>query len=196
MPVTVINRYDYEARAAVAPSVSFDPKNKSAKSLTNQADMDAADINQIMSRYEKTGVLIDPQGVERKPQYGDFTLVKDYHSMLSALRRAEQAFALLPAYIRNRFNNDPQQLIDFLDKPSNDKEAVALGLKDKSIFLTEKDLDDLTPISPEAKAELQKLTPEQKAARKKMLEDTRKNGIDPSTGEPLPGAAAPAPPAQ
>lgn len=195
MPVTVINRYDYDARALVAPGVNFDPKkNKADRSLTNQADMDAADINKIMARFEQTGVLLDPQGVERKPMYADFTEVKDYHSMLSALRRAETAFGLLPAATRNRFNNDPQQLIEFLDDPKNQKEAVKLGLLDKTVLLTEKDLDGITRITPEQKAAIDAFDPAKKAERLKMLQDARKAGLDPETGGPL--AAPGVPPAQ
>lgn len=130
----IITRYDYEAQAEASKisEVFFDKKKD--KSLTVQSDMDAADINKIMARYEKTGLLIDPLGVERKPMYGDFTEVKDYHTTLSALKRTEAAFNLLPAPVRNRFNNDPEALIKFLDDPANDQEAVKLGLKDRSVL--------------------------------------------------------------
>ncbi len=133
MPVTPISRYDYQARAAVAPGVLFDPKKD--KSLTNQADMESADINKIMARYEKTGVLLDPVLNEyREPTFGDFSEIKDYHATLSAVRRAEQVFAALPANVRNRFKNDPQEMINFLEDSKNDKEAVDLGLKDPKVL--------------------------------------------------------------
>lgn len=135
--VQIITRYDYEAQAKIAPGVNFDPKNKKAdRSLTNQADMENADINKIMARYEKTGLLTDGFGVERKPVYGDFTQVKDYHSLLSSIRNVERAFGLLPVSLRNRFENDPQKLIDFLDNPENDAEAIKLGLKDRPVVET------------------------------------------------------------
>ncbi|QXP08194.1 MAG: internal scaffolding protein [Arizlama microvirus] len=140
MSVTIKTKYEYETHTH--PGVDFKPKtNRADRSLTNQADMESADINKIMARYEKTGVLIDASGVERKPQYGDFTVLKDYHSMMSAVRNAERAFDLLPANVKNRFLNDPQKLIDFLENPVNDKEAVSLGLKERDVLLTHFDPD-------------------------------------------------------
>lgn len=135
MPITkIITKYDYDNH--VHPGINFSPKtNPDDRSLTNQADMDSADINKIMARYEKTGVLIDPLTLaERKPMYGDFTEVKTYHETLAAVRRAEESFSKLPAKVRNRFENDPQKLIDFLEDSRNDGEAVELGLKDKSVL--------------------------------------------------------------
>lgn len=153
--VQIITRYDYEAQKNLAPGLNFDPKkNKDDRSLTNQADMDASDINKIMARYEKTGVLVDPIGIERKPMYADFTEIKDYHSMLSSIRNVERAFNLLPVYVRNRFQNDPQKLIDFLENSKNDKEAVELGLKTRDVLLTALADDGVTKITPEDRANL------------------------------------------
>lgn len=125
MPIaTIITKRDYEAQKAVAPGVHFDAKKD--KSLTNQGDLESTDINKIMARFEQTGFI---PGTERKPMFGDFSEVADYHTQLSALRRVETAFNLLPAHLRNRFENDPQKLVAFLSNPANDGEAVKLGLK-------------------------------------------------------------------
>jgi len=122
--MNIKTRYDYEAQAEKKPRVNF----TNQKSMTNQADMDSADINKIMAKYEKTGVLIDQLGIERKPSYGDFSEVPSYHEALSAVRRIEVAFNTQPAYIRNRFNNDPQELMSFLEDPNNRAEAIKLGI--------------------------------------------------------------------
>lgn len=95
------------------------------KSLTQQNSKDDADINIIMERFGHTGVL--PQGA-RLPSYGDFDGVTDYHSAMNAIKAAEGAFLALPATIRDRFENDPQQLIAFMDDESNRPEAEKLGL--------------------------------------------------------------------
>jgi phage internal scaffolding protein len=60
--------------------------------------------------------------------YGDFSGVHDYHTALNALIASESEFAALPAQIRNRFQNDPSNLIEFLDDPRNKAEAESLGL--------------------------------------------------------------------
>lgn len=127
--IKIITKYDYSNR--LSPGINFSPKTVPAdRSLTNQADMDAADVNKIMAKYEKTGVLIDPLGVMREPTYGDFTEVKNYHEMMIAVRNVERAFATQPAKIKNRFNNNPQELIDFLENRDNDEEAIKLGLRE------------------------------------------------------------------
>lgn len=123
MPTIIITKYDHAERAKIAPGVFFDAKKD--KSLTNQSDLESTDINKIMSRFEKTGFM---PGTERQPMYGDFSEVPDYHSQLSAIRRVETAFSVLPAKLRNRFENDPQKLIQFLDDPKNKAEAIELGL--------------------------------------------------------------------
>lgn len=175
-------KYDYENHPS--PGILFDPKKD--KLITQQSDMDSADINKIMARYEKTGVLIDPNLGERKPTYGDFTEIKDYHEMMVGIKNVERAFNLLPANTRSRFNNDPQVLIDFLEDPANDKEAVKLGLKSNKVLMTALDLDEKTPTTVEARAELDKYTPEQKIARINFLRDLYAKGIDPNTGEAIP----------
>lgn len=140
--VKIITRYDQEARAEVAPGVSFHPKRD--KSLTNQADLEASDINNIMARYEKTGLLVDDLGNFRQPMSGDFSEVKTYHEMLSAVRDAERWFLAFPAKVRNRFKNDVQELVNFLEDSKNDEEAVSLGLKSEEVLLTAEYTDPKT----------------------------------------------------
>lgn len=126
----IYTKYDYPNH--LSPGINFSPQNNPAdRSLTNQADLDASDINKIMAKFEKTGVLIDLSGNTRTPMYGDFTEIKNYHEMLIGVRNVERAFDLLPAKVKNRFENDPQQLINFLDDPKNNEEAIQLGLIEK-----------------------------------------------------------------
>lgn len=157
--VNIKTKYDYENH--IHPGIHF---GKDDRSMTNQADMDAADINKIMARFEKTGVLIDGSGIERQPMHGDFSEVRDYHGMLIAVREAERRFYLYPAAIRNRFDNDPQKLIDFMEDPKNDKEAVKLGLKDRSVLKTALADDGVTRITPEERENLDKLAAAKAAA--------------------------------
>ena len=44
---------------------------------------------------------------------------------------AAEAFAALPSRVRQRFNNDPAELLEFLADESNREEAVFLGLIEK-----------------------------------------------------------------
>lgn len=172
--VNVKSRYAYDQQDK--PGVSFVPVkgpkgqvlNPQVLSLTNQADSEACDINVIFEKFEKTGLLVDPDtGVSRTPVYGDFSDVGDYYAMKSRIAAAEQRFMLFPASIRNRFNNDVQSIMDFLADSQNDEEAVKLGLKDYSVLLTELADDGVTKISKKDRQNLdvEKARAAEKAAR-------------------------------
>jgi len=100
------------------------------ESRTKQQFKLECDINTIMKKYEKTGLITH---VKEGGTYGDFTNVSDYHSALNQVIEADEAFMTLPASTRKKFNNDAAQMIAFLDDPKNDEEAIKLGLKAKPI---------------------------------------------------------------
>lgn len=99
-------------------------------SLTEQHHKDDCDVNIILNRYMKTGVLSHTSSTP--PVYGDFTgTPTDYASAVKLLQDAKERFASLPSAIRERFGNDPLQLLQFLDNPANASEAADLGLIDR-----------------------------------------------------------------
>ena len=99
------------------------------KSLTKQSFADECDINTIIKRYNDTGYLTDPTvKATRIPSFGDFTEVPTYQEAQNKLIDADNAFMALPSSIRSRFNNDPGQLIAFLQDEANAAEAADLGL--------------------------------------------------------------------
>jgi phage internal scaffolding protein len=102
------------------------PKMNKEKTKTQQHMQKATDINNIMRKYEETGILEHVANGELK--FGDFSKVDSYHSALSQVQESLELFEGLPARIRKRFDNDPGQLIDFLENPENEKEAIDLGL--------------------------------------------------------------------
>lgn len=98
-------------------------------SLTQQHFKDDADINKIIARYNRTGVLVDPS-VPRSGEalFGDFSQVKDFAEAQNFICLAKEAFMELDSSIRRRFNNDPSELIAFLNDPSNIEEGRKLGI--------------------------------------------------------------------
>jgi phage internal scaffolding protein len=96
--------------------------------LTQQHFKDETDINNILRQFNITGLL--PEN-KLSPRYGDFTGISDYQSALNAVIAAESEFDALPAQIRARFNNNPEELIQFLENDKNYDEAVKLGLVEK-----------------------------------------------------------------
>lgn len=104
-------------------------------SLAQQHFKDECDINNILRQFNITGLLPE---APLSPRYGDFSGIVDYHSALNAVIAAEDGFMALPAGLRARFLNDPENLINFLDDDSNYDEAVKLGLVDKKLVENEK----------------------------------------------------------
>lgn len=98
-------------------------------SLTQQHFKDESDINMIIARYNRTGFLVDPS-IPRSgsAMFGDFSEIKDFQTAQNAICIATEAFGELDSKIRRRFNNNPGELIAFLDNPDNYEEGVKLGL--------------------------------------------------------------------
>lgn len=103
-------------------------------SLAQQHFKEECDINTILQKFNITGLLPE---TPLSPRYGDFTGIVDYHSALNAVIAAEDGFMTLPADLRARFLNDPENLINFLNDSSNKEEAIKLGLIDGKLIENE-----------------------------------------------------------
>lgn len=102
-------------------------------SKTQQQFAEDCDINQIVAKYAQ-GNLFDPVNVmdPSNALYGDFSNIEDYHSMMTRLVGAQEAFEGLPIHLKKRFEQDPGKLIAFLNNPNNREEAERLGLVEKT----------------------------------------------------------------
>ena len=98
-------------------------------SLAQQHYKEECDINTILEKFNITGML--PENT-LSPRYGDFTGIGDYHTAMNRVFAAQEEFEALPAQIRARFDNDPAQLIEFLENSDNRPEAEELGLVEKA----------------------------------------------------------------
>ena len=109
----------------------MDGVRNNSPSLTQQQFKDECDINKIMDRYLRTGVLSDPLQNRGTPKYGDYADIGDYMDHMNKVVEANEMFEALPASIRKRFNNNPGELIDFVMDENNRTEAEFLGLIEK-----------------------------------------------------------------
>lgn len=96
------------------------------KSRTKQAFKKECEIQYVLDRCMKGD--FSSLGEPNKAQYGDFTGVDDYQSALNLVNDAQLRFAALPAKLRDRFDNNPVNLLAFVNDASNYDEAVKLGL--------------------------------------------------------------------
>lgn len=97
------------------------------KSMTDQQFADQVDINEIVKKFQKTGQISHLNKMQG--MIADVSEIPDLLESMQTVTRAQQTFAQLPAALRDRFGNSPVQLINFLQDPANDQEAVAIGLK-------------------------------------------------------------------
>ncbi len=95
--------------------------------FTEQAHKDACDVNKIVRKYDKTGLISHVSKIEA--QFGDVTGV-DFKDAMDLITNANFMFDQLPADIRKRFNNDPRYLLTFMEDENNRDEAIALGIID------------------------------------------------------------------
>lgn len=95
-------------------------------SLTQQHFAEECDINEILRRSAISGHL--PVN-DKVPMYGDFTTVpQSLTEAFSLIKQANDLFAAMPWQVRERFQNNPQKMIEFLNDEKNRDEAVKLGM--------------------------------------------------------------------
>jgi len=84
------------------------------------------DVNNILKKYRNTGML--NHVMKTQGNYGDFSSVDDYQTTLHKLTTAQDNFLALPSELRSKFNNDPANLISFINDPKNYDDSVKYGL--------------------------------------------------------------------
>lgn len=97
------------------------------KGRTKQAPAAECDINEIMAKYVKTGLLAHANSY--RGEYG-FASAVDFHGAMNIVTKADQMFDALPAKVRDRFSNDPASFLDFVQADDNEAEMIELGLAD------------------------------------------------------------------
>lgn len=99
-------------------------------SRTEQAHKDETDINRIMKKYEKTGLLNHVN--QYQGDYGDFTDAPDYQTALNRVMEANEMFMTLPSAIRKQFGNDPASFVEFVGNPQNAQQLIDMGLAERA----------------------------------------------------------------
>lgn len=100
----------------------------SGKSKTRQEFTKECDINHIIAKHLKMGQAIE---VDTNANYTDVSNIPAYEEMLTKVIVAKQSFNRLDNKVREKFHNNPNELMDFLKNKDNYDEAVKLGLVNK-----------------------------------------------------------------
>ena len=96
--------------------------------LTKQSHKDETNVNLILRRYQKTGMInfVNAQ----KGAYMDTDPI-EFQEAMNMIIQANNMFAKIPSGIRKRFGNDPKEFYEFLHNPENMDEMVRMGLANK-----------------------------------------------------------------
>ena len=99
------------------------------KIRTQQQFKEECDINQIVKRAKRgEGIINKFMDHKDKMIYGDFSKVNTFEQAQQVMIEAEEAFMELPARVRDRFKNEPAELLSFVQDDKNREEAEYLGL--------------------------------------------------------------------
>lgn len=114
---------------------AYGPKDRVSldcgRGMTKQEFKKQCDINTIMLKHQKTGVINHFNRYEG--DYKDLSAPVSFHEAMNIVIRAEDAFNSLPSTVRKKFSNDPQEFLDFVSDPSNIEEMRELGLASPSL---------------------------------------------------------------
>jgi phage internal scaffolding protein len=117
----VRSAYNYDRNlASVESGLVCDDDSRAVQSAEEESN-----INTIVRRFGISGKLPDQVAM---PRSGDFTNVPDFHAAMNLVRQAQEEFVRVPADVRARFRNDPQEFMNFFENPDNYTEALKLGL--------------------------------------------------------------------
>ena len=94
-------------------------------SMAQQHQKDEVDVNKIMERYTRTGVIDHVN--KYQGQYGEATGIS-YHEAMNEIIKADDMFMELPSKVRKRFGNDPAQFLEFVSDPDNHDKIYEYGL--------------------------------------------------------------------
>lgn len=101
------------------------PTIDTGKGLTKQSFKKDRDINVIVNKYQRTGVIEFAN--KRAPEYMQMDEM-DFQDAMQKVVHANEVFSELPAAVRKKFNNDPGQFMAFVHDPANEDEMVDMGL--------------------------------------------------------------------
>lgn len=109
--------------------------------MTEQHHKESCDINNILMKYEKTGILDHVSKVQG--QYGHFAGVPEYQEAMQLLADSNSMFESVPATIRAQFDNNPAKFRDFMVEQSNYDAIEELGIK--PTWLMPPEAQEVTP---------------------------------------------------
>jgi hypothetical protein len=95
------------------------------RELTEQAHKKQCDMNFILRKYQKTGLIDHVK--QHQGRYDDVS-VQDFTEAMHTVSEANQMFESLPSFIRQKVGGTVEGFLDFVQNPNNKEELARLGM--------------------------------------------------------------------
>lgn len=102
--------------------------------MTIQSEKDNCDINVIMNRYATCGTPLPYRSDGVQPVYADVSELGDYMENFHRCKQAEEMFNNLPSALRKELDNNPANLLPFIQNEKNKERCYEYGLLNKPIM--------------------------------------------------------------
>lgn len=102
--------------------------------MTVQSEKDNCDINVIMNRYATCGTPLPYRTDGVQPVYADVSELGDYMENFQRCKQAEEMFNNLPSALRKELDNNPANLLHFIQDEKNKERCYEYGLLNKPIM--------------------------------------------------------------
>ena len=99
--------------------------------MTVQSEKDNCDINVIMNRYATCGTPLPYRTDGVQPVYADVSELGDYMENYQRCKQAEEMFNNLPSALRKELDNNPANLLPFIQDEKNKERCYEYGLLNK-----------------------------------------------------------------
>lgn len=103
------------------------PIKEMGETITEQCHKNACDVNNILEKYQRTGVL-----EHRNQHRGEYAFVDPitFQECMETVARAQSMYEELPAHVRQKFTG-PGEFLNYVQNPANAPEMVKLGLAER-----------------------------------------------------------------
>ena len=99
--------------------------------MTIQSEKDNCDINIIMNRYATCGTPLPYRTDGVQPVYADVSELGDYMENFQRCKQAEEMFNNLPSALRKELDNNPANMLPFIQDEKNKERCYKYGLLNK-----------------------------------------------------------------
>lgn len=101
--------------------------------MTIQSEKDNCDINVIMNRYATNGTPLPYRSDGLQPVYADVSELGDYMENFQRCKQAEEMFNALPSALRKELDNNPANLLPFIQNEKNKERCYEYGLLNRPV---------------------------------------------------------------